>query len=408
MLKHSIPDIKTSDYDYNLPDSLIAFHALEKRDESKLMIVGKDEFKHGIYKDLPDYLPLDTELVFNNTKVIAARLNFTNQNNGAIEIFLLEPIGGDYSSLHNKERSTWKCLIGGAKKWKPKEVLHKVIKHKNNLIDLDAHLVERNEDSFVVTLVWNHNLVFHEMIELAGKTPLPPYIKREVNLYDASRYQTVYAKQEGSVAAPTAGLHFTEELIGNLHQKNITSSQLTLHVGAGTFKPVTASSIAEHSMHKEFFEISKETIKSLSNPSKRIIPVGTTSMRTLESVYWIGLKSYYQNTPLQHLNELKQWEHFEWQDKASIQWHDIFNHLVLTMEKQQMNMLHGHTGICITPGYEFKVAKGLITNFHQPQSTLLLIIAAILGDRWREMYNTAIRENYRFLSYGDGSLLFIE
>ena len=179
MLKHSIPDIKTSDYDYNLPDSLIAFHALEKRDESKLMIVGKDEFKHGIYKDLPDYLPLDTELVFNNTKVIAARLNFTNQNNGAIEIFLLEPIGGDYSSLHNKERSTWKCLIGGAKKWKPKEVLHKVIKHKNNLIDLDAHLVERNEDSFVVTLVWNHNLVFHEMIELAGKTPLPPYIKRE-------------------------------------------------------------------------------------------------------------------------------------------------------------------------------------------------------------------------------------
>lgn len=399
--------LKTEEFDYSLPSDLIAYEPLEKRDASRLMVIEKNEIKHSYYNELHNHLSANSRLVFNNTKVIAARLLFKNLQHANIEIFLLEPENGDYASLHQKETSTWKCLIGGAKKWKNKEVLIKQINEEQLTINLSATLVEKKDDAFVVTFQWNQSLAFYEILERFGNTPLPPYIKREANINDVNRYQTVFATSEGSVAAPTAGLHFTNDLLEKLRQKNIQLSYLTLHVGAGTFKPVTTSSIAEHTMHKEFFEVTVDSIAALCDDSSNIIPVGTTSLRTLESLYWIGLKLYHRITGLSALNNLEQWEHFKLMKLEQPSYISIFNHLLEVMKKNGMQTIHGHTGICITPGYNYKVAKGLITNFHQPQSTLLLIIASMLGDQWKNIYKNAIEEKYRFLSYGDGMLILM-
>ena len=399
--------LKTEEFDYSLPSDLIAYEPLEKRDASRLMVIEKNEIKHGYYNELHNHLSANARLVFNNTKVIAARLLFKNLQHANIEIFLLEPENGDYASLHQKETSTWKCLIGGAKKWKNKEVLIKQINEEQLTINLSATLVEKKDEAFVVTFQWNQSLAFYEILERFGNTPLPPYIKREANINDVNRYQTVFATSEGSVAAPTAGLHFTNDLLEKLRQKNIQLSYLTLHVGAGTFKPVTTSSIAEHTMHKEFFEVTVDSIAALCDASSNIIPVGTTSLRTLESLYWIGLKLYHGITGLSALNNLEQWEHFKLMKLEQPSYITIFNHLLEVMKKNGMQTIHGHTGICITPGYNYKVAKGLITNFHQPQSTLLLIIASMLGDQWKNVYKIAIEEKYRFLSYGDGMLILM-
>lgn len=399
--------LKTEEFDYSLPSDLIAYEPLEKRDASRLMVIEKNEIKHGYYNELHNHLSANARLVFNNTKVIAARLLFKNLQHANIEIFLLEPENGDYASLHQKETSTWKCLIGGAKKWKNKEVLIKQINEEQLTINLSATLVEKKDEAFVVTFQWNQSLAFYEILERFGNTPLPPYIKREANINDVNRYQTVFATSEGSVAAPTAGLHFTNDLLEKLRQKNIQLSYLTLHVGAGTFKPVTTSSIAEHTMHKEFFEVTVDSIAALCDASSNIIPVGTTSLRTLESLYWIGLKLYHGITGLSALNNLEQWEHFKLMKLEQPSYITIFKHLLEVMKKNGMQTIHGHTGICITPGYNYKVAKGLITNFHQPQSTLLLIIASMLGDQWKNVYKIAIEEKYRFLSYGDGMLILM-
>jgi S-adenosylmethionine:tRNA ribosyltransferase-isomerase len=403
-----VSSVQTADYTYILPEDRIAYQSLEKRDESRLMVVNNQEFLHTYYKELPAVLPSDAHLVFNNTKVISARLHFANKNNKAIEIFLLEPVDGNYASLHNKEQSVWNCMVGGAKKWNAEETLLKPILSEDPSSILEATLLEKKDDCYVVSFKWQNNMTFYEVVEKAGKTPLPPYIKREANSNDALRYQTIFAKEEGSVAAPTAGLHFTEELLGRLNSNGISSSQLTLHVGAGTFKPVTATSISDHIMHKEFFEVPLETLQALSTNDLRIIPVGTTSLRTLESLYWMGLKIYHHKNNLSPLNLLDQWEHIDLDSLPQPNYKIVFNHLIEVLQKEKLNSFHGHTGICITPGYSFKVAKGLITNFHQPQSTLLLIIGAILGGRWKNMYETALENEYRFLSYGDGSLLFIE
>ncbi len=399
--------LKTEEFDYSLPSDLIAYEPLEKRDASRLMVIEKNEIKHSYYNELHNHLSANARLVFNNTKVIAARLLFKNLQHANIEIFLLEPENGDYASLHQKETTKWKCLIGGAKKWKNKEVLIKQINEEQLTINLSATLVEKKDDAFVVTFQWNQSLAFYEILERFGNTPLPPYIKREANINDVNRYQTLFARSEGSVAAPTAGLHFTNDLLEKLRQKNIHLSYLTLHVGAGTFKPVTTSSIAEHTMHKEFFEVTVDSIAALCNDSSNIIPVGTTSLRTLESLYWIGLKLYLGITGLSALNNLEQWEHFKLMKLEQPSYITIFKHLLEVMKKNGMQTIHGHTGICITPGYNYKVAKGLITNFHQPQSTLLLIIASMLGDQWKNIYKIAIEEKYRFLSYGDGMLILM-
>lgn len=407
-MKTPIPELKITDFDYDLPNESIAYKPLDKRDYSKLMVIKKNAVHHGIYNQLSTYLPPDTHLVFNNTKVIAARLLFTNKNNGAIEIFLLEPSDGNYAALHQQKKSMWKCLIGGAKKWKEPETLTKDIQINNHHFSICATLIEKGSDYFVVSFNWDEGFSFYEVIQAAGNTPLPPYIKREATADDATRYQTVYAKQDGSVAAPTAGLHFTDELLADLDQHGIRKSFLTLHVGAGTFKPVTSATIAEHEMHKEFFEVEIETIKSLSETSTSIIPVGTTSLRTLESLYWIGLKLLHGKTKLESLNNLDQWEHFELMELKQADYKTVLKFLAKEMEASSISVIHGHTGICITPGYEFKLAKGLITNFHQPQSTLLFIIAAMLGNRWKSLYQIAIEQQYRFLSYGDGMLILME
>lgn len=405
LTKKSIQSLKTADFDYPLPEELIAFSPLEERDASRLMVVEKNRVDHSHYKNLAGHLPAGSRLVFNNTRVIAARLYFKTSQEKVIEIFLLEPLNGDYSSLHHTSSASWKCLIGGSKKWKKDEILVQSYPSISPSLELHASLNGRSDDYFVVSFKWTSDIAFHALIELVGNTPLPPYIKRAATAEDVKRYQTIYAKTEGSVAAPTAGLHFTEALMHALSQNNIHSSYVTLHVGAGTFKPVTATSIADHTMHKEFFEVPIKTLEDLADETCTIIPVGTTSLRTLESLYWIGMKSYHQLKDLDTMNNLEQWEHIELSTLHPIPWSIALQHLVNRMKELNMHTLHGHTGICITPGYGFKLAKGLITNFHQPQSTLLFIISAFLGDRWKELYATAIQAQYRFLSYGDGMLI---
>lgn len=401
------PRLNLSDFNYHLPIDSIAYTPLDHRDASKLMVIKKDGVHHGHYNQLGTLLPPKAHLVFNNSKVIAARLLFHNKNKGTIEIFLLEPTDGNYAALYQKKTSTWNCLIGGSKKWKHPEVLKKDLTIENHDVSIFAELTEKKSDYAIITFQWNERWRFHEIILAAGNTPLPPYIKRAATPDDLARYQTVFAKQEGSVAAPTAGLHFTDELLKNLQQQGITTSFLTLHVGAGTFKPVTASNIAEHAMHKEFFEVEIETIKQLSEHTGPLIPVGTTSLRTLESLYWIGLKLFHKQITLQAINLLDQWEHFSLMKWEQPQHMMIFEFLFQQMKTSDMKVIHGHTGICITPGYEFKAAKGLITNFHQPQSTLLFIIAALLGNQWKAYYETALQQQYRFLSYGDGMLILM-
>ena len=405
LTEKTIQSLQTADFDYPLPEELIAFAPLEQRDDSRLMVVEKDQIEHSHYKDLAKHLPAGSRLIFNNTKVIAARLYFKTSQEKLIEIFLLEPLSGDYSSLHQTKSATWKCLVGGSKKWKKEELLVQAYPSISETFELHANFVGRSDDYFVVSFNWTEDIPFYALIEKVGNTPLPPYIKRVATAEDVKRYQTIYAKTEGSVAAPTAGLHFTEELMNQLYQSNITTSYVTLHVGAGTFKPVTATSIADHTMHKEFFEVPINTLGALADEACTIIPVGTTSLRTLESLYWIGLKSYHQVKDIDAMNNLDQWEHIELSKLNTIPYPVVIQHLVNQMKDMGMGSLHGHTGICITPGYAFQLAKGLITNFHQPQSTLLLIISAFLGDKWKDAYATAIQEKYRFLSYGDGMLI---
>lgn len=401
-----IPDFEMSAFDYHLPAEHIAEKPLPERDLSKLLIWKNREISHAQYVNLSEFLPENSHLVFNNTRVIAARLLFKKSTGGEIEIFLLEPHNGNYAALHDAGRSQWKCMIGGLKKWKHEEILSLSFSINNTLIDLKATCVERKEDHCVIAFEWEQNLLFHQVLESAGKIPLPPYIKRLADETDKERYQTVYAKEEGSVAAPTAGLHFTDRIFKSLEDKKITHSFVTLHVGAGTFKPVSTASIADHSMHEEFFEVDLSMIEKLCDDSKMIIAVGTTSVRTLESIYWIALRL--KNNDGKSLNfDLEQWEYLDLITKQPPNPADVFQYLAAFMRERKMNTIKGFTGICITPVYEFRVIRALITNFHQPQSTLLLLIGAIMKDDWKRTYEIALQRGYRFLSYGDGSLLYL-
>jgi S-adenosylmethionine:tRNA ribosyltransferase-isomerase len=354
-------------------------------------------------------LPEHAHLIFNNTRVIAARLKFKKSSGGGIEIFLLEPENGNYENLYHIGKTRWKCLVGGSKKWKNNEALLLEINGGELTTVVLARSIEKNDTYCLIEFEWNEEITFSDVLLKTGLIPLPPYIKRENTEADKARYQTVYAKQEGSVAAPTAGLHFTETIFSSLNKKGINHSFLTLHVGAGTFKPVTSSTIADHAMHEEYFEVKIETVATLADENKMIVAVGTTSLRTLESLYWIGL-SLMRNVEKVNLNalHLNQWDHLEWSEIETPESILIFQFLLQQMKLQNVTTLNGHTGICITPGYSFKVVSALITNFHQPQSTLLLLIAAIVGNRWKDIYEHALLNKYRFLSYGDGSILFLE
>lgn len=394
-------------FHYDLPIERIAMTPLANRDASKLLVRKNSILEHSHYHHLPEFLPTNSLLVFNNTRVIAARLKFKKLTGGKIEIFLLEPADGNYACLNDLEQSSWKCLVGGAKKWKNDELLQACTDSHNN--NLQAQLLTKKDDHCLIKFRWTSGLPFEKIISETGKIPLPPYIKREATEDDQHRYQTVYAAHEGSVAAPTAGLHFTESLLNNLSTKGIEYSFVTLHVGAGTFKPVTAAVIGEHAMHEEFYQVDIGLISQLGNADKTVVAVGTTSLRTLESIYWIAVKAIRnRNKGFSSNNNLGQWEHISLSADLLPSRAEAFQQLKELMEENAVKSIAGHTGICIAPGYTFKVANALITNFHQPQSTLLLIISAIMGDEWRSMYNNALENGYRFLSYGDGSLLFID
>jgi len=399
--------LSIKDFTYSLPEERIAKYPLAERDASKLLIYKEENISEDIYKNIVDHIPLSSLLVFNDTKVVEARLLFQKSTGGVIEIFCLEPheqYPDITTAMMQHEKVLWHCLIGGASKWKHGQILERKIIYNSNDLILHAKYIEKEVDSFTVELFWNNSsLSFAEVLHLFGAIPLPPYIKREVEASDEERYQTVYAHYEGSVAAPTAGLHFTNAILQKLKNKKTDTDFVTLHVGAGTFKPVKSDTMHEHEMHAEHFTVSKSTIQNLiDHLDKNIIAVGTTSLRTLESLYWLGLKLKVKNREWK--NEITQWEVYDHNSNISAK--DALSNLMKLMDEKGINNLTAKTQIIIAPGYQFKIVNGLITNFHQPQSTLLLLVSAFIGNDWKKIYGHALKNNFRFLSYGDGSLLW--
>ena len=402
-------EISISDFTYHLPNEKIALHPLEKRDQSKLLIYKEGKIKEDIYKNIGDHLPENSLLIFNNTKVIPARILFKKETGGTIEIFCLEPFeeNAEYTTVMSKTSSAkWKCMIGGAGKWKEGS-LNKKIKIRNEAVKLTATLKQKLTDAYVAEFSWQPSYYsFSEVIEQAGEIPLPPYIKREVEEGDKERYQTIYAEHKGSVAAPTAGLHFTSEVFSSFENKKIKKDFVTLHVGAGTFKPVKTETMQQHEMHAEWIDVTVSTIENIvNNLSENIIAVGTTSLRTIESLYWMGAKSFLNNNCSLHDLEIKQWDVYEdLLSKQNLDAKIALTSLITWIKKNKQDKLFIQTQILIAPGYQFKIANALITNFHQPGSTLLLLVAAITKD-WKKIYEYALNNDFRFLSYGDGCLI---
>jgi S-adenosylmethionine:tRNA ribosyltransferase-isomerase len=397
-------DLAIADFTYDLPDERIALYPLAQRDASKLLVYKGGQISETIFTQLPNQLPKNSFLVFNETRVISARLFFENRNNKRIEIFCLEPaeeIGTPYQGLERTASVRWKCMVGHLKSWK-EEVLELVagdLKLQAKKISREAALVE-------IEFNWTpEEYTFAQVLEICGQLPIPPYLNRATEESDNKQYQTVYSRKEGSVAAPTAGLHFTSEVFKALEAKNIQTAQLVLHVGAGTFQPVKAEKIADHQMHAEYIEISRQLIERLLDQSDEpVIAVGTTSLRSLESLYWMGCKVVRTaNISIEAL-EVQQWEAYS-AEYAEISKSQSLKALLRWMRNHDIETLVCKTRILIAPPYELKIASGIITNFHQPQSTLLLLIAAVIGDNWRKVYDYALAHDFRFLSYGDSSLL---
>ncbi len=399
--------ISILDYTYDLPAERIALHPLAERDASKLLVYKNGNIREDIYKNIAEHLPAESLLIFNNTRVIKARIRFQKSSGGVIEIFLLEPFQADYTStLSAIKKTTWKCMIGGVSKWKEGELSWE---SGVKSLELKATLLEKLDDAYVVQFSWTpDDLSFAEVLEQAGDIPLPPYIKRKTETADTERYQTIYAKDEGSVAAPTAGLHFTPAIFSKLAAKNIQTDFVTLHVGAGTFKPVKAATMQDHEMHAEWIDVSAAMIKNLVEQiDKTVVAVGTTSLRTLESLYWMGVKANL-NPAIEQL-QINQWEVYEEPlTNSSLSAKEALSSLLNWMKVNNRDRLFTQSQILIAPGYHFKIAKAIITNFHQPQSTLLLLVSAAIGGDWKKNYAYAMQNNFRFLSYGDGSLLFID
>lgn len=404
-------NISILDYTYDLPNDRIALHPLAERDASRLLIYKHGEIQQDIYKNIDKYLPADSFLIFNNTKVIKARLRFQKNSGGVIEVFCLEPYEeiNEYSHVMNKKGSVkWKCMIGGVSKWK-EDALELKLAVSNEQWTIRARLIEKLSDAYIVEFSWEPaGLSFAEVLEQCGDIPLPPYIKRKTEAGDTERYQTIYAKDEGSVAAPTAGLHFTEDIFNRLVKKNIQTDFVTLHVGAGTFKPVKAVIMQDHEMHAEWIDVSAAFIETLiTQLNKNIVAVGTTSLRTIESLYWLGVKTSLQPN-IAHI-DINQWEVYETAlANCNITAEEALKALVTWLKKNDLQRLFTQSQILIAPGYDFKIAKAIVTNFHQPQSTLLLLVAAATGPTgWHQIYTHALQNDFRFLSYGDGSLIFI-
>lgn len=396
--------LSIKDFHYHLPNDKIAVYPLPERDQSKVLIYHDHRISEDRYANIAGYVPPHSLLFFNNTRVIPARLFFKTSTNQHIEIFCLEPAETktDLSqALLTSQRVLWKCMIGRASKWKEKHVFL-----KTQEIEIKATIAQRLHDSFIVELSWEPDQkTFLEILEMAGAIPIPPYLKRETEELDLIRYQTVYAQKVGSVAAPTAGLHFTDRILKQLQANSVSTHQITLHVGAGTFKPVKSERMQDHEMHAECLDVNYETIRTLKdNLDKNISAVGTTAMRTLESLFWLGLKAKQFPETLPEHFFVDQWMPYE--NKQEIPAREALEHLLAYMNAHQQKHLFSKTSLLIAPGYKFRIVKSLFTNFHQPESTLILLVAAFVGEDWRKIYNYALEHNFRFLSYGDGSLLF--
>ena len=414
-----VQNISIEDYNYPLPDERIAKYPLSERDASKLLVLKDNNISSSHFNEIGDFLPKDSLLIFNETKVVRARLQFTKESGAAIEIFCLEPISGngDYQvAFSSKSPSRWKCLVGNSRRWKNETISLRLYESTSQQVNestsqsqcqcqiLHAERLEKNDNYSVVEFSWEPaELSFAEVLEAAGEIPLPPYLHREAEESDRERYQTVFAKHEGSVAAPTAGLHFTNELITNLKERGITFEEVTLHVGAGTFRPVSSETIGEHEMHSETIVVKKSCIENLiRNCDKTIIPVGTTSMRTIESLYWIGLMLMEEGLEERNLH-LNQW--FPYQERETLpSAEESLSTILEYLNKYELSELHATTALMIAPTCKINIAKALITNFHQPKSTLLLLVSALIGDKWKEAYQYALDNDFRFLSYGDSCL----
>ena len=417
-----VQNISIEDYNYPLPDERIAKYPLSERDASKLLVLKNSEITSSHFKNISDFLPKDSLLIFNETKVVRARLQFTKGSGAAIEIFCLEPItaNGDYQlAFSSSSPSRWRCLVGNSRRWKndklameikvTKTPRHRDTKSQQPIANsqkamLYAERLEKNDNYSVVEFSWEPaDLSFAEILEAAGEIPLPPYLHREAEASDRERYQTVFAKHEGSVAAPTAGLHFTNELIDSLKKEGVSFEEVTLHVGAGTFRPVSSEKIGEHEMHSETIAVRKSCIENLiKNINKTIIPVGTTSMRTIESLYWMGVMLIEEGLEERNIH-LNQW--FPYKERESLpSAEESLSAILRYMGMYHMEVFHASTALMIAPSCKINIAKALITNFHQPKSTLLLLVSALIGNKWKDVYQYALDNDFRFLSYGDSCL----
>ena len=398
-------NIHISDYNYLLSDDKIAKFPKEQRDQSKLLVYQSGKIKEDIFYNLPKYLPKNSLMVFNNTKVIQARLHFKKVSGALIEIFLLEPgMPTDYELMfQTKGYCEWLCLIGNLKKWK-EGILVKEFIYNGETVRIEATKKESIGTSHKVALKWdNTSLSFAELIDLIGELPIPPYLNRETEESDKTTYQTVYSKINGSVAAPTAGLHFTNNVLQDLDSYGIEREELTLHVGAGTFKPVKSEELSGHDMHTEYISVSKQTLEKLLSYDASAIAVGTTSVRTLESLYYMGVKLHSNPDLSEQELHITQWEPYK--VKSSLTATEAIEEIIKYLDRNNLSTLHSSTQIMIAPGYNYKIVKLLITNFHQPQSTLLLLVSAFVKGNWKTIYDYALTHDFRFLSYGDSSLL---
>lgn len=397
--------ILIDDYDYALPDERIAKYPLKERDQSKLLVYRNGEISEDIFLNAVSHLPEHALLVYNNTKVIHARLLFQKSTGAQIEVFCLEPLApSDYAlSLGSTDGCSWKCMVGNLKKWKQGNLIRN-ISINGQSCQITASLIESAGNTHQIRFEWDNTLIsFAEILDNAGELPIPPYLHRKTEESDKTTYQTIYSKIKGSVAAPTAGLHFTNQVLDSLKQKNIQTGELTLHVGAGTFQPVKAADIANHEMHAEVISVKKETIEKLLLHAGNVIAVGTTSVRTLESLYFIGMQILNDKVAPDKLIRVEQWEPY--QQKTDISTEMALRAILNYLNNHQLTVLHAQTQIIIHPGYVFRVIRGMFTNFHQPRSTLLLLVSAFTGENWKKIYDYALSHNFRFLSYGDSSLL---
>lgn len=407
-MKEDPKHIRISEFNYPLPDERIAKFPLPVRDQSKLLLYRHGEVTEDIFTSLPDYLPANSLMIFNNTKVIQARLHFHKETGALIEVFCLEPIQpNDYAlNFQQTEHAAWLCMIGNLKKWK-EGALKREVTVKGKPLTLTAGRGACHGTSHWVDFRWNNpEITFADILEVFGELPIPPYLNRETQESDKETYQTVYSKIKGSVAAPTAGLHFTPRVLDALREKGVALEELTLHVGAGTFKPVKSEEIEGHEMHTEYISVNRSTLEKLVAHEGKAIAVGTTSVRTLESLYHIGVTLLHNPNATEEDLHVKQWQPYETAlETAATPAVDALQAIIAYLDRHHMETLHSSTQIIIAPGYEYRIVKAMVTNFHQPQSTLLLLVSAFLHGDWRKIYDYALAHDFRFLSYGDSSLL---